>query len=69
MYKKNALGIESEVAWATPGYFTTHSHIPKCSKDDITINCQKNDSRKPIMKAFHYIDPSNNNNNFITSNA
>ena len=45
---KNALGIESTVAWATPGSFTTHN--TPCASD--TGECHDGDSR-----SLTYNDP------------
>lgn len=44
----NALGIESEVAWATPGVFTTKNY--PCNSDG--TNCQAS------MEWQSYVDPS-----------
>jgi len=46
----NALGIESEVSWATPATFTIDSNFP-CNEDG--SNCNGG------MRSHHYVDPSN----------
>lgn len=48
---KNLLGIEGEVAWATPGAFTIHNY--PCSEDG--KNCV---SSAPAVGTQHYQDPS-----------
>jgi len=48
----NALGIESEVAWATPGSWTTVNY--PCSEDG--KNCGPD--AVPHMGAQTYVDPS-----------
>jgi hypothetical protein len=50
---KNLLGIEGEVAWATPGAFTVHNF--PCSEDG--KNCV---IRKPSVETQVYQDPSTN---------
>ena len=50
----NLLGIEGEVAWATPGAFTIHNF--PCSEDG--KNC--NDHRKPAVGTHFFQDPSTN---------
>jgi hypothetical protein len=50
---KNALGIESEIAWATLGSFTV-TNFP-CNEDG--SNCQSGGSN---YQAFVYKDPSTN---------
>jgi cathepsin X len=52
----NSLGIESEIAWATPGAFTVHNF--PCNED--ASNCGGGDSDRPRMKAATYVDPSTN---------
>jgi cathepsin X len=47
---KNALGIESTVAWATPGTFSTENY--PCNEDG--SNCGH-------FKGMTYVDPSINN--------
>lgn len=47
---KNLLGIEGEVAWATPGSFTVHNF--PCSEDG--KNCVIDD----VVTTQHYQDPS-----------
>jgi hypothetical protein len=47
---KNLLGIEGEVAWATPGVFTVHNF--PCSEDG--KNCVIRDA----VTTEHYQDPS-----------
>ena len=49
---KNILGIEGEVAWATPGAFTVHNF--PCHEDG--KNCDFHD--KPAVHTQHYVDPS-----------
>lgn len=49
---KNLLGIEGEVAWATPGSFTVHNF--PCSEDG--KNC--NDGAQPGVGTEQYKDPS-----------
>jgi hypothetical protein len=53
-FAQNALGIESEVAWATPGYFTISNSPSFCDRADIDCDSQK------IMQAHLYMDPANN---------
>lgn len=50
---KNLLGIEGEVAWATPGSFTVHNF--PCSENG--DNCNTGGS---AVGTHHYIDPSSN---------
>ena len=45
----NSLGIESEVSWATPSYFTIDN-----------FPCNEDGSNCGGMRALHYVDPSNN---------
>lgn len=52
---KNLLGIESEIAWATPGSFTVHNF--PCSEDG--KNCV-NKHDKPVVATQVYEDPSTN---------
>lgn len=52
---KNLLGIEGEVAWATPGTFTVHNF--PCSEDGKNCVVQ----RDPVSTHF-YQDPSKNVN-------
>jgi hypothetical protein len=52
---KNLLGIEGEVAWATPGSFTVHNF--PCSEDG--ANCLINDKASAVGTQ-HYQDPSTN---------
>ena len=47
---KNALGIESEIAWATPGSFTVENF--PCNEDG--SNCQLNGG----LRGMTYVDPS-----------
>lgn len=47
---KNLLGIEGEVAWATPGTYTVHNF--PCSEDG--KNCVLND----VVSTEQYKDPS-----------
>ena len=49
---KNLLGIETKVAWATPGSFST-SNYP-CFEDG--KNCRSSQQ----IRQHHYIDPSHN---------
>jgi cathepsin X len=51
---QNLLGIEGEVAWATPGTFTVHNF--PCSEDG--KNCVNKD--KPVVDTHVYHDPSTN---------
>jgi hypothetical protein len=54
---KNALGIESEVAWATPGEFTVHNK--PCYEDG--SNCQGTEDEaiaRPRYLTMKYQDPS-----------
>lgn len=51
---KNALGIESEVAWATPGPFTIQNF--PCYEDGSNCNDEAN-SASNNMKSHQYIDP------------
>jgi len=46
------LGIEGEVAWATPGSFTVHNF--PCSEDG------KNCAKQKKVATQHYQDPSTN---------
>lgn len=48
---KNLLGIEGEVAWATPGAFTIHNF--PCAEDGKNCN-----GKKKVMQTQHYVDPS-----------
>lgn len=48
----NALGIESTIAWATPGAFTVHNF--PCNEDG--GNC--NGSDEGGVRTQHYVDPS-----------
>lgn len=48
----NALGIETEIAWATPGVFTIHNF--PCNED--SSNCGGNE----VMASQKYVDPSTN---------
>ena len=48
---KNILGIEGEVAWATPGTFTVHNF--PCHEDG--KNC---DFHGPSVTSQQYVDPS-----------
>jgi cathepsin X len=66
----NALGIESEIAWATPATFTIHnvpcSSVAASNHDDQddTDSCQSNDDTNNIisnesrLKSHYYVDPS-----------
>jgi cathepsin X len=56
----NSLGIELEVAWATPGSFTIHN-VP-CHEDGSNCNGSK-------MKSQTYVDPSVNPALLKTSRA
>jgi hypothetical protein len=47
----NLLGIEGEVAWATPGSFTVHNF--PCSEDG--KNCV---AKQPAVGTHTYVDPS-----------
>jgi cathepsin X len=49
----NLLGIESEIAWATPGRFSVHNF--PCSQDG--CNCVKD---QPAVTTQFYQDPANN---------
>lgn len=49
---KNILGIEGEIAWATPGAFTIHNF--PCHEDG--KNCDLHD--KPAVATQYYVDPS-----------
>ena len=48
---QNILGLEGEVAWATPGSFTLHNF--PCSEDG--KNCVVG---KPAVETYTYQDPS-----------
>ena len=50
----NALGIESEVAWATLSTFTVKNY--PCNED--AIECSGDDEYQ--MRAMDYVDPSAN---------
>jgi cathepsin X len=52
---RNSLGIESEVAWASPGDFTINNY--PCNED--ASNCGGAERAQQMMSAS-YIDPSNN---------
>jgi cathepsin X len=52
---KNLLGIEGEVAWATPGSFTVHNF--PCSEDG--KNCVIDKPHEPVSTQV-YQDPSTN---------
>jgi hypothetical protein len=54
---KNLLGIEGEVAWATPGTFTVHNF--PCSEDGSNCLIDKNKPFSPVGTHF-YQDPSKN---------
>ena len=49
---KNILGIEGEVAWATPGAYTIHNF--PCHEGG--KNCDFHD--KPAIQTQYYVDPS-----------
>lgn len=49
---KNLLGIEGEVAWATPGAFTVHNF--PCHEDGKNCDFHKG----PSIQTQHYVDPS-----------
>jgi len=49
---KNLLGIEGEVAWATPGAFTVHNF--PCHEDGKNCDFHKG----PTVMTQHYVDPS-----------
>lgn len=49
---KNLLGIEGEVAWATPGQFTVHNF--PCNEDG--SNCVV--KRRAAVETQTYVDPS-----------
>ena len=49
---KNLLGIEGEVAWATPGSFTVHNF--PCHEDGKNCDFHKG----PTVMTQHYVDPS-----------
>lgn len=49
---KNLLGIEGEVAWATPGAFTVHNF--PCHEDGKNCDFHKG----PSVKTQYYVDPS-----------
>jgi cathepsin X len=57
---RNALGIESEIAWATPGDFTVHNY--PCNED--ASNCGSDGGLEgrltgtPKMRAASFVDPS-----------
>ena len=51
---KNILGIEGEVAWATPGAFTVHNF--PCHEDGKNCDFHKG----PSVMTQHYVDPSEN---------
>jgi len=53
---KNLLGIEGEIAWATPGSFTVHN-LP-CNEDGSNCVVDKNDRVAPGLTTQHYVDPS-----------
>jgi len=52
----NLLGLEGEVAWATPGTFTENNY--PCSEDG--KNCNNSDGHRFENGAVFYNDPSNN---------
>jgi Papain family cysteine protease len=57
---RNALGIESEIAWATPGDFTVHNY--PCNED--ASNCggtgglESRLTSSPRMMSASFVDPS-----------
>ena len=51
---KNILGIEGEVAWATPGSFTVHNF--PCHEDGKNCNFHHDDG--PSVSTQYYVDPS-----------
>jgi hypothetical protein len=51
----NLLGIEGEVAWATPGAFTIHNF--PCSEDGKNCNEHK---KQPAVGTHFFQDPSTN---------
>jgi hypothetical protein len=54
---KNLLGIEEEVAWATPGSFTVHNF--PCSEDGKNCRGKPDDAEaRPAVSTEHYVDPS-----------
>jgi hypothetical protein len=55
---KNLLGIEGEVAWATPGAFTIHNF--PCSEDGKNCNDHKKKGPKASVGTHFYQDPSTN---------
>lgn len=54
----NALGIESEIAWATPGSFTIENY--PCDEDGDNCDGSEGGVVMMKMKAHHYVDPSSN---------
>lgn len=50
----NLLGIEGEIAWATPGSYTVHNF--PCSEDG--KNCNDGNKRAPAVTTQYYQDPS-----------
>jgi hypothetical protein len=54
---KNLLGIEGEVAWATPGTFAVHNF--PCSEDGSNCLIDKSKPFSPVGTQFHQ-DPSKN---------
>jgi hypothetical protein len=50
----NVLGIETSIAWATPGYFTTHNW--PCSEDG--KDCGPMGAAAPLHDTQWYVDPS-----------
>jgi len=55
---KNLLGIEGEVAWATPGAFTVHNF--PCHEDGKNCDFHKG----PTVMTQHYVDPSKDETKF-----
>lgn len=53
----NVLGIESSVAWATPGQFTTAHNFP-CGEGGAGCGGDEEDANGP-HRTQYYVDPSN----------
>lgn len=55
---KNLLGIESNVAWATPAQWTTMSNHFPCLKDGSNCRPDNSDGRTTATTTATYVDPS-----------
>jgi hypothetical protein len=53
---RNLIGIESHVAWATPGRYTIYN-VP-CAEDGTGCDGGDDDDEHQLMQSVEYIDPS-----------